>query len=172
MSIMWTWDPFFFFEENVNPGTDQRYRYFQWRANSGQGQLSYEFGKGNWGWSWVERWIAARPWETRLSVQPTSPKKAQSKAVIIKADNKTNSNPSRVSTPVKIAASNGKASAKRILPKPIDEKAVPQETSPKPAANKTKVKKEEHHPPQQAGVISVWAQESILSMQNKRLRAS
>ncbi|OWM86563.1 protein IQ-DOMAIN 1 isoform X2 [Punica granatum] len=26
----------------------------------------YEFDKINWGWSWLERWMAAKPWETRL----------------------------------------------------------------------------------------------------------
>lgn len=27
---------------------------------------SQEFDKNSWGWSWLERWMAARPWETRL----------------------------------------------------------------------------------------------------------
>ncbi|XP_020251355.1 protein IQ-DOMAIN 1 isoform X2 [Asparagus officinalis] len=124
----------------------------QWRANSGQGQLSYEFGDGNWGWSWTERWIAARPWETRLPVQPTSPKKS-------KVDKKTNANSSRVLTPVKTAATNGKSSAKRILHKPMDEKAVPQETCPKPAATlshpKSKLKQDQNRPPPQASGIAV-----------------
>ncbi|CAL9763118.1 unnamed protein product [Musa acuminata subsp. burmannicoides] len=41
----------------------------QWRVNSGvsQGPFVYELAKGNWEWSWVDRWIAARPWETRPS---------------------------------------------------------------------------------------------------------
>ncbi|KAJ8476634.1 hypothetical protein OPV22_020361 [Ensete ventricosum] len=42
----------------------------QWRVmNSGvnQGPFVYELAKGNWEWSWVDKWIAARPWETRLS---------------------------------------------------------------------------------------------------------
>lgn len=38
---------------------------------------SYEVGKANWGWSWKERWIAARPWESR--VPSINPKKAQNK---------------------------------------------------------------------------------------------
>ncbi|KAK7290978.1 hypothetical protein RIF29_05798 [Crotalaria pallida] len=30
---------------------------------------SYEIDKANWGWSWLERWMAAKPWETRLMEQ-------------------------------------------------------------------------------------------------------
>lgn len=111
----------------------------QWRANSGHGQLSYEIGKSSWGWSWVERWVAARPWEARVSAQPASPNKVKTKQRT-KAEKKANSNPLRASVPVKIAATNGKSSVKRILPKPVDE------TSPKPAAVKTKTKRDENHP--------------------------
>lgn len=28
-----------------------------------------EFDKNSWGWSWLERWMAAKPWETRLMEQ-------------------------------------------------------------------------------------------------------
>ncbi|MFQ6670058.1 hypothetical protein Gotur_035095 [Gossypium turneri] len=49
----------------------------QWRApnsdNNGIG--NYELAKANWGWSWVERWIAVRPWESRLPAQSITPKK-------------------------------------------------------------------------------------------------
>ncbi|KAA8523973.1 hypothetical protein F0562_010596 [Nyssa sinensis] len=50
----------------------------QWRANSSPhfGQAYYDLGKENWGWSWMERWIAVRPWETRVHASPTTPKKA------------------------------------------------------------------------------------------------
>ncbi|MED6183650.1 hypothetical protein PIB30_039682 [Stylosanthes scabra] len=53
----------------------------QWRANSNQNQAlgSYELGKTSWGWSWKERWIAARPWESRVSNLTISPMKAQNK---------------------------------------------------------------------------------------------
>nr|GMD11526.1 protein IQ-DOMAIN 1 [Ipomoea batatas] len=52
----------------------------QWRANSSPiyGSSNLELGKANWGWSWTERWIAARPWESRTPAKP-SPKKAQNK---------------------------------------------------------------------------------------------
>ncbi|KAL1060473.1 hypothetical protein V6Z11_1Z096000 [Gossypium hirsutum] len=42
--------------------------------NNGIG--NYELAKANWGWSWVERWIAVRPWESRLPAQSITPKKA------------------------------------------------------------------------------------------------
>ncbi|CAN8284353.1 unnamed protein product [Cochlearia groenlandica] len=33
---------------------------------------SQEFDKNSWGWSWLERWMAARPWETRLMDTPNT----------------------------------------------------------------------------------------------------
>ncbi|KAG9446122.1 hypothetical protein H6P81_012250 [Aristolochia fimbriata] len=54
----------------------------QWRANSSHilGQFPYDFSKGgNWGWSWKERWIAARPWESRVHIQSPSPTKVPNK---------------------------------------------------------------------------------------------
>ncbi|XAR59211.1 hypothetical protein NMG60_11014920 [Bertholletia excelsa] len=50
----------------------------QWRANSNSNLGPPELGKANWGWSWMDRWIAARPWESRLPVQ-SSPKKPQTR---------------------------------------------------------------------------------------------
>lgn len=52
---------------------------------------SYELGKANWGWSWKERWIAARPWESR--VQNTTPKKGQSKQTSKVQKDKSTSTP-------------------------------------------------------------------------------
>ncbi|GFZ05460.1 hypothetical protein Acr_17g0010320 [Actinidia rufa] len=51
----------------------------QWRANSGQcfGQAYYDLGKESWGWSWKERWIAVRPWESRVHTKVIVPKKDQ-----------------------------------------------------------------------------------------------
>ncbi|XP_031288022.1 protein IQ-DOMAIN 1-like isoform X3 [Pistacia vera] len=50
----------------------------QWRANSDPlGFSKYELGKSDWGWSWKERWIAARPWESRVPSKLISPKKVQ-----------------------------------------------------------------------------------------------
>ncbi|KAJ8534878.1 hypothetical protein K7X08_016606 [Anisodus acutangulus] len=48
---------------------------YQWRANSNPifGSSKHDLGKANWGWSWTDRWIAARPWESRIPVQ-SSPK--------------------------------------------------------------------------------------------------
>ncbi|KAL0353010.1 UNVERIFIED_CONTAM: protein IQ-DOMAIN 1 [Sesamum angustifolium] len=52
----------------------------QWRANSNPsfGSGNEELRKANWGWSWKDRWIAARPWESRVAASE-SPKKAQSR---------------------------------------------------------------------------------------------
>lgn len=51
---------------------------------------SYELGKANWGWSWKERWIAARPWESRVA-SSTSPKKTQNKLSFKVQKNKSTS---------------------------------------------------------------------------------
>ncbi|XP_021907679.1 protein IQ-DOMAIN 1 [Carica papaya] len=50
----------------------------QWRTNpssstlqksSGSWLTKQEFDKTSWGWSWLERWMAAKPWESRLMEQ-------------------------------------------------------------------------------------------------------
>ncbi|KAI9083577.1 hypothetical protein K1719_034519 [Acacia pycnantha] len=50
----------------------------QWRPNCSQyfGQASFSLGKESWGWSWMDRWVAARPWEVRIRIQPIKAKKA------------------------------------------------------------------------------------------------
>ncbi|KAL1834127.1 hypothetical protein DCAR_0104294 [Daucus carota subsp. sativus] len=50
----------------------------QWRANKNPVLNNNELGNAIWGWSWTERWIAARPWESRALVQ-SSPKKSMSR---------------------------------------------------------------------------------------------
>lgn len=50
----------------------------QWRANLNPDSNNYELGKAIWGWSLTERWIAARPWESRALVE-ASPRKAVSR---------------------------------------------------------------------------------------------
>ncbi|KAG2309852.1 hypothetical protein Bca52824_029600 [Brassica carinata] len=57
----------------------------QWRSATPSSNLktnssisylkSQEFDKNSWGWSWLERWMAARPWETRLMDTTTPPPK-------------------------------------------------------------------------------------------------
>ena len=40
------------------------------RANATLSSLkNYGVDKANWGWSWLERWMAAKPWESRLMEQ-------------------------------------------------------------------------------------------------------
>ncbi|KAH1066127.1 hypothetical protein J1N35_031114 [Gossypium stocksii] len=55
----------------------------QWRApnSNNNGIGNYELAKANWGWSWVERWIAVRPWESRLPAQSITPKKPQNRQI-------------------------------------------------------------------------------------------
>ncbi|KAL8228105.1 hypothetical protein R6Q57_015689 [Mikania cordata] len=54
----------------------------QWRAhsNSKLGDNDSDMATYNWGWSWMERWIAARPWESRDSVRST-PKKVNNSPI-------------------------------------------------------------------------------------------
>ena len=114
----------------------------QWRVNCSQSQGlgSDELGKANWGWSWKERWIAARPWESRVAPQFVSPKKVQANTAA-----KTPKTPVSVQKPssngketpktngkipasVKTPSSNGKEAAKktraRRLSYPSSEKPV------------------------------------------------
>ncbi|XP_039126274.1 protein IQ-DOMAIN 1-like [Dioscorea cayenensis subsp. rotundata] len=111
----------------------------QWRANQGQGPLVYEVGKGSWGWSWMERWIAARPWESRLPYQSVSPNKSQKKAGGNKVAKNTNS-ATRVSNSVKPSASNGKGAANKKISESSDEKPANQEPNPKPVILRPKAK--------------------------------
>lgn len=112
---------------------------FQWRANCSQSQGlgSDELGKANWGWSWKERWIAARPWESRVAPQQfISPKKIQSKQA-----NKVSKTP-KTPISVKTNSPNVKVSTKaRRLSFPSSEKLVGNEESNK--VEETTIKKEE-----------------------------
>ncbi|KAG8635431.1 protein IQ-DOMAIN 9 isoform X2 [Manihot esculenta] len=103
----------------------------QWRANSSQnlGLVNYEPGKANWGWSWKERWIAARPWESRIPAQIISPKKVQ-KQEKNKAGRKTNSPTAKTPISSKPSLSNGKGNPKaRRLSYPGAEKGARHEGS-------------------------------------------
>ncbi|KAJ1402128.1 IQ motif, EF-hand binding site [Sesbania bispinosa] len=104
----------------------------QWRANSSQSQMlgNYELGKANWGWSWKERWIAARPWESR--VHGISPKKAQnkqpSKSQKDKSASTTPKTPASANAQGTPPLGNGKGTTKaRRLSYPPTEKTVVQE---------------------------------------------
>ncbi|XP_074269856.1 protein IQ-DOMAIN 9 [Silene latifolia] len=76
----------------------------QWRANTGQNQGPFdcELGKANWGWSWKERWIAARPWETRVASQ----------SITKKVNNKSTNKATKILVPSKSAKMNRKPSQK------------------------------------------------------------
>lgn len=100
----------------------------QWRANSGQNQGPNKSGlsKANWGWSWMERWIAARPWESRVHI---SPKKAQSRQ-----KNKVGKNIISPKTKVPVTVNpNGKGTTKaRRLSYPSAEKRAARDGNIKP----------------------------------------
>ncbi|XP_022715789.1 protein IQ-DOMAIN 1-like isoform X3 [Durio zibethinus] len=108
----------------------------QWRApnSNNNGLGNYELAKANWGWSWVERWIAVRPWESRLPTQSITPKKAKNRQ-ISKAGKNSNSPKPKASVSVKPPLSNGKGTMKpRRLSYPGAEK---------PAVRKESTKTEE-----------------------------
>ncbi|GLT75940.1 hypothetical protein SLA2020_476290 [Shorea laevis] len=62
-----------------------------WTSNSVSYLKNNEFDKNSWGWSWLERWMAARPWETRLmeqslidSTEATPPPKSCAESLVAK----------------------------------------------------------------------------------------
>ncbi|XP_042029490.1 protein IQ-DOMAIN 5-like [Salvia splendens] len=88
----------------------------QWRANTmpSFGPSNKELSKADWGWSWMERWIAARPWESRVYI-PKKAKKARHAKLILpngKAVKKTISPASKVPGKVTRISPNGKATRK------------------------------------------------------------
>ncbi|KAA8526781.1 hypothetical protein F0562_008990 [Nyssa sinensis] len=100
----------------------------QWRANSSHyfGQAYYDIGKESWGWSWMERWIAVRPWETRIHAFSV-PKKVQPMQGS-KVGKTTNQTATKILVSIKPTSSNGKGITKaRKLSYPSAEKQVLQE---------------------------------------------
>ena len=114
------------------------YESYQWRANSSQSQVlgSYEVSKANWGWSWKERWIAARPWESRISSLSVTPEKAQHKQPSKVEKDKNTSTPKTpvsVKPPLAIAKgtppsanAKGNSKARRLSYPPTAQKTVVQ----------------------------------------------
>ncbi|XVE51433.1 hypothetical protein DITRI_Ditri02bG0039900 [Diplodiscus trichospermus] len=103
----------------------------QWRApnSNNYGLGNYELAKANWGWSWVERWIAVRPWESRLPTHSITPKKVQNRH-ISKAGKNSNSPKTKASVSVKPPLSNGKGTMKpRRLSYPGAEKPAARQES-------------------------------------------
>lgn len=100
----------------------------QWRANSSHyfGQAYYDLGKDSWGWSWKERWIAVRPWETRVPANSENSKKAHAKQGD-KAGKTTNPAAMKLVVTVKPSLLNGKGLYQaRQLPDHIIEKQASQ----------------------------------------------
>ncbi|CAI9783726.1 unnamed protein product [Fraxinus pennsylvanica] len=85
----------------------------QWRANSNPnfGSSNHDIGKSNWGWSWIDRWIAARPWESRAVPLQSSPKKSLG---CQSSKNNRNKNSPTIIAPVSVTSisPNGKTATK------------------------------------------------------------
>lgn len=130
----------------------------QWRAHPAlnQGPFVYECGRGNWGWSWMDRWIAARPWETRLPTHSVIPKKAQAK-VASKVGKSTNPSAEKASDSVKPASTDGKGSTKSSS-QSNDEKLVNRDQNAKAVTSHQKTKnarkQQEEHLPSQTSEIT------------------
>ncbi|TMW93194.1 hypothetical protein EJD97_012057 [Solanum chilense] len=103
----------------------------QWKANSNKyfGQAYYDLGKESWGWSWMERWIAVRPWETRVQTNPIVPKTSHSQQVARITSKATNLGPMKLVVSIKNPSiSNGKESTRgRKLTITTNENHVSQE---------------------------------------------
>lgn len=83
----------------------------QWRANSNPlfGSGNNEMGRANWGWSWMDRWVAARPWESRVP-DHASPKKVNNKES--KSAKSIISPTKKTPVSVKLTSPNGKGTLK------------------------------------------------------------
>ncbi|GAV78769.1 hypothetical protein CFOL_v3_22234 [Cephalotus follicularis] len=113
----------------------------QWRANCNHkhGPDDKELSKANWGWSWKDRWIAARPWESRVPSKSISPKKVQSKQANMVGTKSMNSDTPKASVSVKPPRFNGKGIAKpRRMSYPGAEKPAAHKGSTKPEDISTK----------------------------------
>lgn len=100
----------------------------QWRANSNPlyDGGDQELGKTNWGWSWMDRWIAARPWESRIPNHST-PKKPLGRQASKKGSKSINSPKTKTPISVKSNSPVGKMAVKaRKLSFEPAEKVVPQ----------------------------------------------
>ncbi|KAB5560672.1 hypothetical protein DKX38_005629 [Salix brachista] len=99
----------------------------QWRASTGHslGLVNYELGKANWGWSWKERWIAARPWESRDPVKSASPNKMKNKQAN-KVDENTKLQTKKTPVSSKPSLSNGRVipTARRLSYPPAEKQAT------------------------------------------------
>lgn len=91
----------------------------QWRANTipSFGSGNKELSKANWGWSWMDRWIAARPWESRVAALDSPKKKQTTRQTKLISPNgktvkKTISPTSKAPGKVKLISPNGKAARK------------------------------------------------------------
>lgn len=122
----------------TNWKSPQKSHEFQWRASTGHslGLVNYELGKANWGWSWKERWIAARPWESRVPVKSASPNKMKNKQAN-KVDENTKLQTKKTPVSSKPSLSNGRAipTARRLSYPPAEKQATLEGSLKSEAAN-------------------------------------
>ncbi|KAK6124328.1 hypothetical protein DH2020_041930 [Rehmannia glutinosa] len=69
---------------------------------------NHELSKSNWGWSWMDRWIAARPWESRVAMKESPKKVHKPKKILRNKISPTCKTPDKV----KLVSPNGKPAGK------------------------------------------------------------
>ncbi|KAJ4809764.1 Protein IQ-DOMAIN 1 [Rhynchospora pubera] len=95
----------------------------QWRARPGinLGPFVYGTGKNGWGWSWTDRWIAARPWEPRVSFNSANLNKKLPKISSKVSNNAINAVP-QASTSNDTTTNDAKESKIKTPPRQSEEK--------------------------------------------------
>ncbi|KAI5072649.1 hypothetical protein GOP47_0012755 [Adiantum capillus-veneris] len=94
-----------------------------WRTSPHQ--MASDFDKPQWGWSWLERWMAARPWESRIFEK--EPSDVVSDDLKMKVSSVETGKPA--SSPVSVLASDGPVSALQ-QPKSSEPLQVPLQKKP------------------------------------------
>ncbi|XP_057764352.1 protein IQ-DOMAIN 9-like isoform X2 [Salvia miltiorrhiza] len=121
----------------------------QWKANMipSFGPSNKDLSKANWGWSWMDRWIAARPWESRVAALDSTkrPQTTRHPKLISpngKAVKKTISPASKAQGKVKLISPSPNGKAPRKARKLSYDAAAVKKESVKSEEKKTKNEKE------------------------------
>ncbi|XP_078169739.1 protein IQ-DOMAIN 9-like [Carex rostrata] len=133
-------------EASVKRERTMAYAYLhQWRARPGVnlGPFVYGAGKNGWGWSWIDRWIAARPWEPRVSFNSTDPKKKLPK-ISSKVGN--SAIPPQASTLNNNTTPNEKEPKSKTSPQQSDEKKAQKEPKTKEVSSNNKTPNDAKQP--------------------------
>ncbi|KAK6149989.1 hypothetical protein DH2020_017514 [Rehmannia glutinosa] len=101
--------------------------------------MPFLISKSNWGWSWMDRWIAARPWESRVPMKESPKKVHKPKKILRNKISPTCKTPDKV----KLVSPNGKPAGKaRKLSYEAAEIIAAQKVNPKAEEKKTMNEKE------------------------------